>query len=178
MLRAIEVVPAGHWAIDERVGTVTLDHDHRFRRRIVLPLDDAQPMMLDLARATLLHDGDGLALEQGGYVEVRAAGEDLAEITAVDGQALVRVAWHVGNRHVPAQLLPDRILIRHDHVLEDMVRGLGATVRHLHAPFVPEQGAYAANGGHHGHAHDHDHHDHDHGYSHAHAHGGHHHDHD
>ncbi len=169
MLRAIEVVPAGEWPVAERVGTVTLDHDNRFRRRIVLPLDNATPMLLDLHRATVLRDGDGLALEQGGFVEVRAAGEDLAEITAVDAHALVRVAWHIGNRHVPAQLLPDRILIRHDHVLEDMVRGLGAHVRHLHVPFVPEQGAYAG-GGHH---HHHDDHDHDHGHDH-----GHHHHHD
>ncbi len=172
MLRATEIVPAGHWSPTERVALVTLDHDNRFRRRIVLPLDDGRPMLLDLERATVLHDGDGLALEQGGFVEVKAATEYLAEITAVDAHALVRVAWHIGNRHVPAQLLPDRILIRHDHVLEDMVLGLGATVRHVTVPFVPEQGAYAAGAGHHHHhEHDHDdHHDHHHAHTHDHGH--------
>ena len=86
--------------------------------------------MLDLAEATYLADGDGLLLDDGGIVLVRAAAEDLLEIHAADAIALARIAWHLGNRHTPAQITGDAILIQPDHVLAEMVEGLGA---HVHA---------------------------------------------
>jgi len=90
----------------------------------------------------VLHHGDGLKLEDGGIVEVRAAAEALVEITAADAGALARLAWHLGNRHLPAEIGGGRILIRDDHVIVDMLKGLGAEVRKVKAPFDPEGGAY------------------------------------
>ena len=90
----------------------------------------------------MLHGGDGLKLEEGGFVEVKAALEDLVEIRGRDSASFARLAWHLGNRHLPAQIEPDRILIRDDHVIVDMLRGLGAEVRKVRVPFDPEGGAY------------------------------------
>jgi urease accessory protein len=104
-------------------------------------------------------------LEDGRLVEVVAAPEPLLEICCTDAPHLARVAWHLGNRHLPVQLLPHALRIRRDHVMADMVRQLGADVTEISAPFDPEGGAYAVSGGHHhhgGHKADHDHHDHDH----------------
>jgi urease accessory protein len=166
MLRAHRVIPAGRWPRDECRGIVTLAFDDRHRRRLRLTMDDGGAVLLDLAQAAMLGDGDGLALREGGYVAVRAALEDLVEVRAPTPGGLTRIAWHVGNRHCPAELRADCILIRNDHVLVAMVEGLGATVRRVRAPFNPEGGAYgnAAPGGrHHGrgrhddHVHDHDH---------------------
>ena len=98
-----------------------------------------------------LRDGDGLALEDGGVVRVRARPEPLLEIHAHDDGELVRIAWHLGNRHLPVQLLGDRIRIRADHVIADMVEGLGGHVEAIEAPFDPEAGAYAPGAGHHHH---------------------------
>ena len=110
--------------------------------------------MLDLPQATALQNGDGLLLEDGRVVLVKAAPEPLAEIRAAGAAALTRIAWHLGNRHCPAALGADAILIRRDHVIEQMVEGLGATVTHVEAAFEPEGGAYA-NVNHHEH-HEHD----------------------
>jgi urease accessory protein len=107
--------------------------------------------LLDLAETTTLKDGDGIVLEDGRIVEVRAANEPLAEITARSPAQLVRFAWHLGNRHLPAALSGNRLLIRRDHVIEDMLESLGANVRHVEAPFDPEAGAYAHHDRHHGH---------------------------
>jgi urease accessory protein len=90
-------------------------------------------------------------------VRVRAKPEPLLEIHAHDDGELVRIAWHLGNRHLPVQLLADRIRIRADHVIKDMVEGLGGHVDDIEAPFDPESGAYAGGGGHHHHHHDDDH---------------------
>lgn len=120
--------------------------------------------LLDLPKAEALMEGDGLILEDGGIVEVRAAKEPLLEITCTDQAHLVRVAWHLGNRHLPTELLGDRLRIRSDHVIEDMVRKLGATATGIEAPFNPEGGAYG-HGRTHGHDHSHDH-SHDHGHHH------------
>ena len=90
----------------------------------------------------MLHHGDGLKLEDGGIVEVRAAAEQLVEITATDAGALARLAWHLGNRHLPAEIGKARILIRDDHVIVDMLERLGAEVRRVQRPFNPEGGAY------------------------------------
>ena len=123
--------------------------------------------LLDLAEAEALADGDGLVLDDGRLVAVTAA-EPLAEVTCDDTGHLVRVAWHLGNRHLPTELLGDRLRIRRDHVIEDMLVKLGATVSHVSAPFNPEGGAYG-----HGRTHGHDHgddHDHHHGHG-SHSHG-------
>ena len=107
--------------------------------------------LLDLPEATVLRQGDGLVLEDGRIVEVRARPEPLLEICARDAHHLARLAWHLGNRHLPAAIEPGRILIRPDHVIAAMLVGLGAKVSAVEAPFDPEGGAYA-HGRVHGHA--------------------------
>ena len=159
MIRATHVRPAGEWP-EPATDTVLLDHDHRHRRRLAMRGAGGLDFLLDLAEATTLRDGDGLVLDDGRVVAVKAAAEPLTEIRAADTAALVRLAWHLGNRHLPAQLDGDRLLIRRDHVIEAMLVGLGAAVAHVDAPFEPEGGAY----GHgeegrsgHGHGHHHSH---------------------
>jgi urease accessory protein len=182
MRRAIESVPAGTWPRKRRIGRATLDFDHRHRRRIALATDDGMPFLLDLPGVRILGAGDGLILDTGDVVEVAAADERVCDVAAESPAALARLAWHLGNRHLPVEILPGRLRIRDDHVIVAMLEGLGARVTALAAPFTPEQGAYAQAG--HGHAHDHHHahddrhaHDHhDHGHDHAHEHG-HRHDH-
>src|SRR4030088_3246094 len=129
--------------------------------------------LLDLENAIALRGGDALVLEDGRLVEVVAAPEPLVEIRGADPLHLGRVAWHLGNRHLPTQIMAKGLRIRRDHVIEAMVKGLGARVIEIEAPFDPEGGAYA--GGHAAHdhsAHDHhDHHHHDEGCDHGHHHG-------
>jgi urease accessory protein len=156
-MRADRVVPAGAWEAVAEVDSVLLDYDHRHRRRIVLTTERNADLLLDLPRTVSLRDGDGLTVD-GGIVRVRAKPEPLLEIHAHDDADLLRIAWHLGNRHLPVQLLGDRIRIRADHVIRDMVEGLGGHVEAIAAPFDPEGGAYAAGAGHHHHHHD----DHDH----------------
>jgi urease accessory protein len=120
MKRAIEVVRAGHWSPAERADTVTLLFDDRYRRRLRMLGDDGLDFLLDLVEPVVLHSGDGLRLEEGGFVEVKAADEDLVEIRGRDA----------------------RILIRDDHVIVDMLKGLGAEVKKVRVPFDPEGGAY------------------------------------
>ena len=167
MLRATRVLPAGTWDRGLETDHVALSHDNRHRRRIAMKGEGGTEFLLDLADATYLRDRDGLALDDGRVVRVVAAEEPVADIAG--GMLLIaRVAWHIGNRHVPAQILADRIRIARDHVLEEMVERLGARVSRLNAPFDPEPGAYAGES----HSHDHDRdHDHAHGHSHSHGHG-------
>jgi urease accessory protein len=181
MLRAPTVLPAGGW-FDEPADSVVLDYDERHRRRVTMKGVRGLEFLLDLEEAILLRSGDGLKLDDGRVVEVVAAPEPLAEIRASEPAALVRVAWHLGNRHLPVELTRKALRIRRDAVIEEMARGLGATVLSIEAPFNPEGGAYAKSGHDHGvhdhHGHDHhanDHHGHDH---HGHDHADHHHDHD
>ena len=166
-MRGIGVLPAGSWDISRAADCVSLDHDRRHRRRIRLQTDAGQDLMLDLPQAVALRDGDGLELAEGGVVRVVARPEPLAEIHAHDAADMVRIAWHLGNRHLPVQLLPGRLRIRRDHVIEEMVARLGGHVAQIEAPFDPEAGAYAGGHRHHadGHAHDHAH-----GHAHGHAH--------
>lgn len=146
------------------VDTITLDRASRHIRRMTLTTDRGHEFLLDLSDATYLADGDALVLESGALVKVKAAAEPLLEIHAHDAAALARIAWHIGNRHTPAEVTTAALYIQPDHVLEDMVTRLGAHVHHVHRPFEPEGGAYGGNGplqsGHH-HGHDHGHH-HDH----------------
>lgn len=154
--RATRVHARGHWPAERAAGTVTLAFDDRFRRRMAMTDDAGGAFLLDLPRAVALDDGDGLELGDGGILRVVAAPEALMEVR-VPGpvEAFARVAWHLGNRHLPVQIVGDTIRLRRDHVIEEMLRGLGAEVRDVEAPFMPEGGAYGghSHGGGHGHAH-------------------------
>jgi urease accessory protein len=196
MIRATQVRGSHRWS-EPPADTVVLDFDDRHRRRMVMTGTRGLEFLLDLENAVALRGGDALVLDDGRLIEVVAAPEPLAEIRCNDPEHLVRVAWHLGNRHLPTQITARGLRIRRDHVIEAMVKGLGARIIEIEAPFDPEGGAYA--GGHanapageaHGHAgHDHsshahggDHHhepghyhdehcdhDHDHGHGHSHAH--------
>ncbi|MGA9956201.1 MAG: urease accessory protein UreE [Bradyrhizobium sp.] len=175
MIRATKVSKLQRWS-EPPADTVVLDFDDRHRRRMAMTGTRGLEFLLDLEHAVALRGGDALVLEDGRLVEVVAAPEPLLEIRCNDPQHLVRVAWHLGNRHLPTQITGRALRIRRDHVIEGMVKGLGARVIEIEAPFDPEGGAYAGDDhGHetHGHA-GHDHSKHDHG-GHDHDH---HHDHD
>ena len=179
MLRASHVIAAGGWS-REPADSVVLDYDERHRRRVTMKGVRGLEFLLDLDEAVLLRGGDGLKLEDGRVVEVVAAPEPLTEFRANEPATLVRLAWHLGNRHLPTELMRKALRIRRDPVIEEMARGLDAAVLAIEAPFNPEGGAYAKSG--HDHApHDHDHancgHDHshdsdhsDHGHDHKHGH--------
>jgi urease accessory protein len=141
MVRATQVLKAGSWQ-GAPADRVTLSYDERHRRRLVFLAEGGLEFLLDLPRTTVLRGGDGLQLEDGRVILVAAAAEPLLEVTASDAHQLARLAWHIGNRHLPAQMLAGRILIREDSVIEAMLAGLGATVRHVAEPFTPEPGAY------------------------------------
>ena len=159
LARATAVASADNWPTDRQCATVTLDYDGRYRRRIRLVTDEGKAFLLDLPQAMRLGEGDGLALEDGGYVRVVAAAEAVADLNCQGSSETARIAWHIGNRHIPIQVLPDGALrIRDDHVIVDMARKLGANVHQHQAPFAPEPGAYALrNSEHHGHTHAHAH---------------------
>jgi urease accessory protein len=148
MRRAIALHGRGHWPQEEAVDTLTLAFLDRHRRRIRLVADSGEAFLLDLPRVRHMADGDGLELEGGGFIRVQAAPEPLYEIAAADHEGLLRIAWHLGNRHLPLQVKGERLRIRADHVVAGMVAGLGGTVTAIAAPFDPEIGAYA------GHSHD------------------------
>lgn len=143
---------------------VRLDHDQRNRRRMVYTTEGGRPILLDMPRPVRLRDGDLLRLEDGALVRVEAMPEALVEIHAHNTAEMVRIAWHLGNRHLPTQLLPGpeggTLRIRHDHVIAEMVAGLGGHCEAVLAPFDPEGGAYEAGGGHHHHGHHHAEHEH------------------
>ena len=163
MRRAVEHARAGQWPTGEGAGTLTLDFDTRHRRRMRLTSDAGDDVLLDLPKAVAMAEGDGVRLEEGGWLAVRAAAEPVLEIQADSPHLLMRIAWHLGNRHLATEIHPTSLRIRPDHVIEEMLRGLGAVVRSVDAPFQPEGGAYGAGG--HGHHHDHgagDHEQHDH----------------
>jgi urease accessory protein len=191
MIRATQVRAQHRWT-QAPADTVVLDFDDRHRRRMAMTGTRGLEFLLDLEHATVLRGGDALVLDDDRLIEVVAAPEPLAEIRGADPHHLVRVAWHLGNRHLPTQITAKGLRIRRDHVIEAMVKGLGARVIEIEAPFDPEGGAYAGGGHahapesdpHHHAAHDgtsHDHgdhhhhdehcdHDHHHGHSHAHDH--------
>jgi urease accessory protein len=148
MRRLVEAAPQGQWPVGASSGSITLAFDERNRRRLRLLTDAGEPVLLDLPKPQPLAEGDGLGFEDGGWLVVHAADEDVLEIEAADGQHLARLAWHLGNRHLPTEILPGRLRIRYDHVIEHMLHGLGARLTRRRAPFQPEGGAYA---GHHHH---------------------------
>ena len=128
---------------------VTLDFDARFLRRKVLTSSGGEKFLVDLEQTASLNHGDAFELSDGRLIEVVAAEEALLEITGPD---LARIAWHIGNRHTPCQIAEGRLLIQRNHVMEDMLHKIGATVREVTAPFTPEGGAYG-----HGRTHGHEH---------------------
>jgi urease accessory protein len=180
MIRATQVRGQHRWS-QAPADTVVLDFDDRHRRRMAMTGTRGLEFLLDLENAVALRGGDALVLDDGRLIEVVAAPEPLLEIRGIDPQHLVRLGWHLGNRHLPTQIMPKGLRIRRDHVIEAMVKGLGARVVEIEAPFDPEGGAYASGGHAHaaeGHVHDHaghDHASHDHGHDHHH-HDDHHHD--
>jgi urease accessory protein len=143
MRRAIAFRSRGHWPEAAAVDTVTLTYLDRHRRRIRLVADSGETFLLDLPRAHHLVEGDGLELDGDGYIRVRAAPEPVFEIEAEDRTTLLRIAWHLGNRHLPLQIVGERLRIREDRVVAEMVSGLGGRIGRLDAPFDPEIGAYA-----------------------------------
>jgi urease accessory protein len=178
MIRATQVRPQVRWT-EAAADTVVLGFDDRHRRRMAMTGTRGLEFLLDLKEAVALRGGDALVLEDGRLIEVVAAPEPLVEIRCTDPHHLVRVAWHLGNRHLPTQIAGKHLRIRRDHVIEEMLRGLGARVIVIEAPFEPEGGAYAGRG-HGAHAHqDHGHEDHNHGgHDHHHDQGKHDHGHD
>ena len=144
MRRASEIKTAGTWNAATAIDHVVLDADERHRRRITLAGERGTVFLLDLPQAIALRDGDGLVLEDGAIVRVTGKPEPLIEITARSPHELARLAWHIGNRHIDLQVVGERLRIRRDHVLEDMLRGLGAHLTPIEAPFDPEPGAYHA----------------------------------
>ncbi len=192
MIRATAVLPHGHWSDTHATATVAdtvvLDFDDRHRRRIAMTGTGGLEFLLDLDEAVALRGGDALVLDDGRLVEVVAAAETLIEVRGRTPGDLVRLAWHIGNRHLSAQVTAHALRIRGDHVIEEMLRGLGASVTEIEAPFDPEGGAYAGAGhgtvDHHKHGdgpkdekkhpkakHDHDDHGHKHDHGHDHKHG-------
>ncbi len=140
--RASLVVRAGAWQAADAIDRVVLDADGRRRRRIALTGERGTRFLLDLAEATTLRDGDGLTLDDGAVIAVAAKSEPLVEIAAASAAALARLAWHLGNRHAEIEIAGDRLRMRRDHVLEEMLAGLGARLTPIEAPFEPERGAY------------------------------------
>ncbi len=150
-MRAISIMPACTWS-GETADRVVLNYDDRHRRRIAMKGSKGTAFLLDLPATAWLRGGDALVLEDGRLVEVVAAPEPLLEIRCADPPHLARVAWHLGNRHVPTQLLMKSLRIRRDHVIAEMAVQLGARVVEIEAPFDPESGAYHSP---HSHAHEH-----------------------
>jgi urease accessory protein len=142
---------AGFWNPATAADFVVLDAGDRHRRRIMLMGERGGEFLLDLDEAVAIRDGDGIMLDDGGIVLVTGQAEPLVELKARTSLALVRLAWHLGNRHTDVQIVGDHLRIRRDHVLEEMVKGLGAAVMPLDAPFDPEPASA------HEHQHEHDH---------------------
>ena len=151
--------PAGHWPKEKVGGTLTLDFDARHRRRIRLTTDMGQDILLDLPETVAMADGDGLQLDDGTWLRIAAACESLVEVRHEHRHQLMRLAWHLGNRHLPTEIREGALHIRPDHVIEEMLLGFGAALEKIQAAFQPEGGAYGAS---HNHSHGHDHDDHAH----------------
>ena len=166
--RVLRIHRAGHWNPALAEHRLELDYEERHRRRRVYTTERGLALLLDEAEPVVLRDGDALECTDGLWVRIEAAHEQVVEVTAGPHTSLARLAWHIGNRHLPAEIHDGRMLIRDDHVIVHMLEGLGATVRRVQAAFTPESGAYAGTGHGHGHGHDHahdHHHDHDHGHA-------------
>ncbi|MBF9046748.1 urease accessory protein UreE [Rhodobacterales bacterium LSUCC0031] len=159
---------AGQWQ-GEAADSLVLDYEGRFLRRKRVVMASGAALLIDLAETISLGAGDALETTAGALIEIAAAAEPLLMVKG----DLVRLAWHIGNRHTPCQIADDHLLIREDHVLAGMLRQLGAEVTARCAPFTPEGGAYGHGrtmGHDHGHSHSQSH-SHSHTHSHDHRHG-------
>jgi urease accessory protein len=157
-MRAIAIRPAATWA-GEAADRVVLDYDDRHRRRIAMTGNTGMTFLLDLPAPAELRGGDALLLEDGRLIEIVAAREPLLEIACADPRQLARIAWHLGNRHLPTQIMNGSLRVRRDHVIADLAMRLGADMIEIDAPFDPESGAYRtaqsnANAGAHEHRHE------------------------
>lgn len=150
----------------EPFGTIVLDHTERHLRRKAITTNQGDKVMIDLPEPVLFADGDRLVLEDGRTIEIIAAKEKLYAVTPTDHCPIRHLAWHLGNRHLAAQIDEDRILIQRDHVIRAMLEGLGAKVSEVTERFQPVHGAY----------HQHTAHEHHHHHDHSHSHGHHNHD--
>jgi urease accessory protein len=150
MKRVTEIKPPSAWNPGTAVDFVVLDAQDRHRRRVVFVGEQGATYLLDLPRPAQLRDGDGLLLEDGSLVRVTGKPESLVEISASNAEDLARIAWHIGNRHTEVQITGGNLRIRRDHVLEEMLHGLGASLSYVDASFDPETGAYDHNGHAHG----------------------------
>lgn len=151
MLRATSVIrrePAGFVADLHAPVTAVLAHDERHLRRKLIRLTDGAAVLVDLKEPATLTAGDALVLDDGRLVAIVAAEEELCEVTARDPVHLTELAWHIGNRHLQAEISADHILIQRDHVIQAMLKGLGAEVREVEAAFHPVRGAYSGHGQH------------------------------
>jgi urease accessory protein len=142
MKRASRIVHAADWCRADAIDRVVIDAEGRYRRRIVLTGERGTRFLLDLPQAVALRDGDGLVLDDGSVVCVFGKPEALVEVAAENAAAMARLAWHLGNRHTEVQIAGDRLRMRRDHVLEEMLLSLGARLTPVEAPFEPERGAY------------------------------------
>ncbi len=138
--------PAGQWPKEKAAGSLTLDFDARHRRRIRLTADQGEDVLLDLPKAVAMADGDGLQLDDGRWLKVQAAAELVVEVRHKDPIQLMRLAWHLGNRHLPTEIRNQVLLIRPDHVIEELLRDFGADLVKVQGPFQPEGGAYRGHG--------------------------------
>ncbi len=148
MIRAVSVTSCSPTPSDY----ITLTFDERHRRRITMVADGGLEFLLDLPQTTQLLEGDNLVLEDGRYVGIIAAAEALMRVKCDDMRQLLRTAWHIGNRHLPCEIRDDCIIVRQDHVIEQMLVQLGCEVEQITEPFNPEGGAYGQ-GRTHGHEH-------------------------
>ena len=155
MIRATDIIRADHVIDAVPAAHVVLERDERHLRRKAITLDTGEKVLADFPEPVVLEHGDRLVLEDGREIEIRAASEALYEITGRSPLHIAEFAWHIGNRHLAAQIETDRIFILRDHVIKAMLEGLGATVSEVTAIFSPLRGAYS--GGHSHHVHDHGH---------------------
>lgn len=151
-LTSVAIVSHSHNPAD----TITLDETARHRRRLKMVSDHGIEFLLDLPAARLLRHGEAIELTDGRTIEVIAKPEALYEIRGRNSYHLLQLAWQLGNRHLATQILEDHLLIRQDHVIRQMLEGLGATVTEVTASFDPEGGAYSDDGSHHHHGHSHE----------------------
>lgn len=154
MKRAKKHHPASNKIDLPVLTTVTLAYDERHRRRIKMTADNGEDFLLDLEQAAYLAEGDLLELEDATAIKVIAALEDVMDVKTANPSETARIAWHIGNRHMPIQVLENgQMRLRYDHVLQHMIEGLGGTCQKKTAPFAPEPGAYSSGEKGHGHAH-------------------------
>jgi urease accessory protein len=151
MRRASDIRRAGQWDAARAADRVVLDAGDRHLRRVVLTGERGVRFLVDLPKPVQLRDGDAFALDDGALVQVTGHPEPLLEVAGQNALDTVRLAWHLGNRHTDVEIAGGKLRIRRDHVLEDMLRGLGAHLRALEAPFDPEPAS--PHGHHHGHEH-------------------------